>query len=167
MIKRTFSYFSKESLLTLYKSYVRPHLEFCVQAWSPFLKKDIIILEKVQRRATKLLAGITNLSYEERLRILQLTTLEDRRLRGDLIEMYKILNGLDSLNFESLFTRRVYQGLRGHTHMLEVKRCNYNIRKYFFSNRVICMWNSLPNYIVSAPSVNCFKKYYDDYYFGH
>ena len=107
MIKRTFSYFSKESLLTLYKSYVRPHLEFCVQAWSPFLKKDIIILEKVQRRATKLLAGITNLSYEERLRILQLTTLEDRRLRGDLIEMYKILNGFEYLNFESFFTRRV------------------------------------------------------------
>ena len=103
MIKRTFSYFSKDSLQTLYKSYVRPHLEFCVQAWSPFLKKDKVILEKIQRRATKLIPGIANLSYEEKLRELKLTTLRlgDRGTRGDLIKVYKILNGLKSVNLNT------------------------------------------------------------------
>ena len=80
IIKRAFSYIDKDSLLVLSKSFVRPHLEYCVQAWSPFLVKDKNILEKVQRRATKLVPELQHMSYEDRLSSLGLTILEDDSL---------------------------------------------------------------------------------------
>ena len=70
-----------------------PHLEYCIQAWRPYRKKDIDILERVQRRATKMIQKLRNISYEMRLKECGLTTLETRRLRGDQIEGFKILNG--------------------------------------------------------------------------
>jgi len=90
MIKRTFINRDRNTLLRLYQSLVRPKLEYCVQAWRPYLKKDVDLLENVQRRATRLMFKDRGLSYSERLRILGLTTLETRRLRGDLIEVFKI-----------------------------------------------------------------------------
>ena len=75
----------------LYKMYVRPHLEYCVQSWSPYLARDIDTLEKVQRLATKHLRGLAHLTYESRLEILDLYSLYCRRQRGDMIETYKIL----------------------------------------------------------------------------
>jgi len=90
MIKRNFSNFSAEVVLRLYKSLVRPQLEYVVQAWRPHLKKDIMLIEGVQRRATKLVHHLKDSPYETRLRSLRLTTLETRRLRGDLIEVFNI-----------------------------------------------------------------------------
>ena len=90
----------------LYCSYVRPQMEFCIQAWSPYYKKDIEILEKVQRRATKLVPRLKNNSYEERLDILNIYRLEQRRLRGDLIETFKILTTRENINSKIFFTRR-------------------------------------------------------------
>ena len=164
LIRRTFTYISKESFIILYKTYVRPHLEYCVQVWSPYLQRDKDALEKVQRRATKIVPELANLPYDQRLRELNLTTLENRRVRGDLIEVYKIVHGFENIGSDVFFRNRLYQGLRGHSHMFEVNRCKYNLRKHFFSNRVICLWNSLPHHVVHAPSVNTFKKYYDDFY---
>ena len=89
----------------------------------------------------------SNLPYKERLKELKLTTLEDRRIRGDLIEVFKIVNGLEGLNYEQFFSVRRYRGLRGHPftfNMFNVNRTRYNIRKFFFSNITICLWNSLP-----------------------
>jgi len=103
MIKRTFLCKDKDLLLQLYKSLVRPKLEYSVQAWSPYVQKDVQLLEKVQRRATKLIKGFSNSSYEERLQKLQLTTLETRRLWGDLIEVFKILNGYGNINTDLIF----------------------------------------------------------------
>ena len=103
LIKRTFKYLNAKSLPKLYKTYVRPHLEFCVQVWSPYLVGDIDALEKVQPRATKLIPGLSNLPYEERLKILHLHSLYARRLR-DLILTYRILNGLVSISSDDLFT---------------------------------------------------------------
>ena len=85
MIRRHFRGLDKEEFMILYKTYVRPHLEYCVQVWNPTLKKDIECLERVQRRATKLVKGLEAMSYEERLTVLRLTTLEKRRTRGDLL----------------------------------------------------------------------------------
>ena len=81
MIYRTFTYRTSEDLLLLYKSLVRPHLEYCIQAWRPFLKTDIDLLEKIQRRATRMMADIWEFNYEDRLSYLGLTTLEPRRLK--------------------------------------------------------------------------------------
>ena len=94
MIKSGFKNRSKDIMLPLYKSMVRPHLDYCIQAWKPHLRKDVDKLEKVQRRATKMIEGIEGLGYLERLSILYLTTLETRFLRADLIEVYRIFKGL-------------------------------------------------------------------------
>ena len=95
LISRTFVTRSKEVMMTLYKSLVRPHLEYCVQAWRPHLKKDIEKIEKVQRRATRMMMGREVLDYESRLKRVGLTTLETRRLRADMLEVYKIMNGME------------------------------------------------------------------------
>ena len=97
MIKRNFRFKSRSVMLPLYKSIVRPHMDYCVQAWRPHYRKDIDKLEKVQRRATKMVEGLEGYSYSDRLRILGLTTLETRFLRADLIEVFKILKGFENV----------------------------------------------------------------------
>ena len=104
LLRRSFKLFSVDLLTFLYKMYVRPHLEYCIQVWSPYLAKDIDLLEKVQRRATKLLPSLFDLPYETRLERLGLYSLYCRRQRGDLIETYKILNGYYDINPTSFFT---------------------------------------------------------------
>ena len=103
MIRRNITYKDKSLSIPLYKAIVRPHLEYCIQAWSPYLRKDIDMLEQIQRRATKLISGLRDLTYEERLKECGLTTLETRRLRGDQIEVFKILNGYENIESKNIF----------------------------------------------------------------
>ena len=98
MIRRNITYKEKSLIIPLYKAIVRPHLEYCIQAWNPHLRKDVDMLEKIQRIATKLIPGLRDLTYEERLKECGLTTLETRRLRGDQIEVFKILNGYENID---------------------------------------------------------------------
>ena len=117
LLRRSFKLFSVDLLTFLYKMYVRPHLEYCIQVWSPYLAKDIDLLEKVQRRATKLLPSLFDLPYETRLERLGLYSLYCRRQRGDLIETYKILNGYNGyydINPTSFFTLSNTDTTRGH-----------------------------------------------------
>jgi len=93
MVKRHFKKLDVEDFLFIYKTYIRPRLEFCIQSWSSYLHKNIEILERIQRTATRLVPQLRKLSYEERLRKLGLTTLKEKRLRADMIEVFKLLGG--------------------------------------------------------------------------
>jgi hypothetical protein len=160
MINRTFVSKNKTTLLHLYKSLVRPKLEYCVQAWRPFLQRDIDLLEKVQRRATRMIVKDENKTYEERLQILNWTTLETRRLRGDLIQTFKILKGLDKVD-SSMYFVKSSTGLRGHSLKLFKSGSRLDIRRFFFSQRVVDEWNRLPESAIQCQTVNNFKSKLD------
>jgi len=140
-VKRHFPRIDEPTFLILYKACVRPHLEYCVQAWSPYFKKDIECLEQVQRRATKLIKGFKNLNYENRLKRLKLTTLEKRRLRGDLIETFKIITGKEKVDKHEFFAiSNNSHNLRGHQYKISVNRKRLTVRSAFFSQRVVDSW---------------------------
>ena len=103
IIARGMEFKNSEIMFQLYKVLVRPHLEYCVQFWSPYLRKVILALEGVQRRFTRLIPELRGLAYEERLSRLGLYSLEFRRMRGDLIETYKIMKGIDKIEAGKLF----------------------------------------------------------------
>ena len=161
MIKRTFSYLDEEILTQLYKVFVRPHLEYCQQVWAPYLQKDIDILEGVQRRATKLVKCLEGLSYEERLKRTKLYSLEQRRIRGDMILTYRILSGDIKVKPRDIFSLDCYTRTRGHDMRIASKLSNSQVRQSFFSQRVATVWNKLPQRIVSSNSVAQFKEQYD------
>ena len=169
MIKRSFSFIDVESFKILYNTYVRPHLEYCVQIWNPYLKKDIACLEKIQKRATRLVHGLEKMSYEDRLEALGLYSLQRRRLRGDLIETYKILTGKENIDSSHLFQKANTTDLRGHSLKLYKKRSRLDVRKYFFSQRIVNYWNRLPNDIVTAATTSSFKNRLDTWMdrYGH
>ena len=162
IVKRTFKTKSVKIMVPLYKSIIRPHLEYAVQAWRPHLKKDIEMLEAVQHRATKCIEGLGGLNYNERLDKLKLPSLEFRRTRGDLIEMFKMYKGLSGLNFDEYFCRSS-TGLRGHQGKVFKGRFNTNIGKFLFTNRIIDLWNGLPNNALLCNKVDNFKGYVDKY----
>ncbi len=166
MIKRNITCRKKEVILPLYRSLVRPHLEYCVQFWSPSLVKDISLMEKVQRRATKIISGMHTLSYEERLEECNLFSLGRRRLRGDMIQMFKIWKGIDRLSFSDLGIEVNSGVTRGHQIKLVKQRARLNIRKGFFTHRVINFWNGLPDVVLETSTVGCFKLRLDAYMSG-
>ena len=156
MIKRTIVSRDKEIILKLYKTLVRPHLEYCIQAWNPHLRQDIELLEKVQHRATKMIKGYQGLSYEERLTKCGPTTLEKRRVRGDLIETYKLMTGKEAIPPERFFKLAGNRRTRGHEFKLYKERVG-KLQSHFFSARIVDIWNNLDEECVRATSVNEFK----------
>ena len=124
MIKRTFTYKSEEIILQLYKSLLRLRLEYCIQVWCPHLRKDIDLLEKVQSRATHLIYSLHDLLYYDKLKILKLTTLVTTRVRGDLIEVFKIIKGFEDVDSNTFFKIASSTNLRGHS----LKLYKHNLR---------------------------------------
>lgn len=148
-ISKSFLYRNRKVFLQLYKQFVRCHLEFAVPAWSPWADGDIDLLEHVQRRVVNLISGLAGRTYKEKLREIGMSALVERRIKYDLVQTYKILNGIDNVDFSIWFK------LVGQTTCIQTRNTAYernllfstartDVRKHLFSMRVVSVWNALP-----------------------
>jgi ribonucleases P/MRP protein subunit RPP40 len=137
-----------------------PCYKTSVPVWNPYMVKHVKQLEAVQRRATKLVRGISQLSYNERLQALKLPTLQYRRKRGDMITTYKLFHGLIDAD-PSKFFKLNDNKTRGHKFKIVLNKCRLDVRKNFYSQRIIKEWNCLPASIVEAKDVIHFEKLFD------
>ena len=166
---RAVSYRDKSTFIRLYKVYVRPHLQYCTPAWAPYTVADKEVLESVQRRAVNMVSNVSG-TYDQKLRKLGLTTLEENRKRGDMVEMFKLLTGLSKLDYRLFFQLAPVRygagntrGNSGYLNVVEPTVARTDLRRFFFSHRCPRLWNSLPDSVKQAGSVNSFKAAYDDY----
>ncbi|GAB0205659.1 triadin [Grus japonensis] len=151
---------SREVILPLYSALVRPHLEYCVQLWGPQDKKDMELLEQVQRKATKMTGELEHLSYEDRLRELGLFSPEKAPGRSNC--GLPVPEGAYRKAGEGLFTRAWSDRTRGNSFKLKEGRFRLDMRKKFFTMRVVRHWNRLPREAVVAPSLEVFKARLDE-----
>ena len=164
LIKRKFNYIDSELFLTLYKALIRTHLDYGNLIFYPTTKKYKQVLENAQRRATRLVPELRGLSYKERLEKLNLSTLEYRRKRFDLIQVFKIIHGLDDIDMNLFFTFTENNQLRGHNLKLNKPRANKSVRLNSFALRNIPVWNSLTEEIVNSKTVLEFKTKLDKFW---
>jgi ribonucleases P/MRP protein subunit RPP40 len=159
MIKKTFGSIDIKLLRTLYLVFVRPLIEFAVPVWSPSFKGDISCIERIQRRATRLVKKLRKRPYDERLSLLNLTTLENRRQRGDMIQLYKIFNGLEKVDLVAKPTFK--NNLRGHDMSYSREICKFSARQEFLTNRAASNWSSLSAQCIKSKDINSFKSNLD------
>ncbi|GAB0191963.1 hypothetical protein GRJ2_001661600 [Grus japonensis] len=151
---------SREVILPLYSALVRPHLEYCVQLWGPSTRHGAV--GESPEEAMKMIRGLEHLCYEDRLRELGLFSLEKRWLRGDFIVAFQYLKGPTGKDGEGLFMRECSDRTRGNGFKLKEGRFRLDVRKKFFTVRVVRPWNRLPRDVVDAPSLEVFKARLDE-----
>ena len=163
-IARSFHFKDKFVYVQLYKTYVRPHLEFAVQAWAPWTSADKEVLENVQNRAVRMVSGLKAAGYEERLTELGLLSLEERRHQADMAMVYKILHGYEDIDPAGMFTiaTKVARVTRSTADPLNVRvrHGRLDCRKYSFSVRVTEPWNTVPSDIKNSRTVMGFRTAY-------
>ena len=166
IVKRTFKYMEPKTFSLLYKTIIRPHLEYASITWSPTTKQYQDKLEKLQRRATRIVPSISHLSYSERLKQLKLPTLAYRRLRTGLIFLYKASHDLVDVDLNThcgtcltsnALTPSLSRNTRGHSLKLQIQH-HTGARQKFFTTHTIPIWNKLNENTVNAPSLNSFKN---------
>ena len=163
-LRHSFKYIDEASFTTLYKSLIRPHLEYATVIWAPHTKRLKDAIEQVQRRATRLVLGMTGLNYSERLKKLSLPTLDYRRQRADQLQIFKLAKKIDKITTDKpclhcgkvMLQPSLATTTRGHQYKYQVQRAE-GIRRHFLTTRTIEAWNKLQAETVTSPSVNAFK----------
>ena len=167
-LSRAVTYRDKNTFLRLFRTYVRPHVDYCAPAYSPLTQGDKDILENVQKRAIGMVTNFKGRTYEEKLAEAGMVTLETRRLRGDLLQAYRVLNGVDDVDPSKWFNKvQERNGAMSTRHTrgvfnVERGRGNGEVRKNFWSQRVCDPWNNLPDEVKAAKSLNEFKNGLDN-----
>ena len=164
IIRRSFDHLSERTFVQLYKALVRPILEYGHTVWQPYLKTLCQDLEDVQRRATSLLSSLKQKSYPERLETLKLPSLEHRRKRGDMIDVFKYVHGI----YRTQNPQFTLSQNKTRTNSLKLAKARHKtkIRGNYFTERVVNTWNSLPEDVVTSPSLNAFKARLDSFWNG-
>ena len=160
-MRATFQFFNIELFKILYPTFVRPHLEFGSSAWNSMSKADTKKLEGIQKRATKMVIELRAMEYEERLEVLGLTTLETRRKRGDLIQIFKIFRGIENVDMGVVYSQGGPNGRHHNYQITRERQGNVPMRNGSLLNRNATTWNLLPSEIVEADTVSVFKTRLD------
>ena len=163
LIKLCFKHLDVFTLARLFKVFVRPLLEYCSTAWCPYFTKDIVTIERVQRRMTRMIPHLRRIEYKDRLTCMNLQSLSLRRLRFDLICVFRILHNLIDIDPSFFFRNAPSSVTRNRFHKLFINFNRLDVRCNFFSQCVISPWNNLPDVCVNAPSFTVFKSELDCY----
>jgi hypothetical protein len=167
LINKLFHLKSKRSLLSLYKAYVRPILEFASIIWNPHLVSYTDRIERVQRRMCRMIPTIRKYSYRKQLEVLNILSLSARRSRFQLITVFKFHTQLSRLPFDNFFTLVKDKKTRGHTLSIATKHASHNYRLGFFSISIIDLWNKLPQDVANASNLNDFKSGISSFFRQH
>ena len=144
-------------LMKLYKALVRPIVDYGNVIWYPYTKKNKKLIENIQRRETRMIPELKGLSYTDRLQHLKLFSMDYRKKRGDMIQLFKILNGFENIDAQTMFTFATSQ-TRGDNKKLYKPRCVKGFRQHSFCIRSIDPWNSLSQNVIDSSTVNEFKN---------
>ncbi|MEL7308748.1 MAG: reverse transcriptase family protein, partial [Pseudomonadota bacterium] len=166
LINKIFTNKSQSCLLKLYKAFVRPIVEYSSVTWNPHTVGSIDKIERVQKRMTKMIPNLRALTYRDRLKVLNLLSLQARRLRSQLLYVFKMRCDSSGINLTDLFTYAKIENrpTRGHAAKISLKNARNNYRLHFFTVSIIDAWNKLPESAVSASSVAHFKKELSSYF---
>ena len=164
IIKRTFTCVNKRIMSKLYKALIRPMIEYGNSVWGPFYKCDQVMLEKMQRRVTKMVPELRQFSYPERLEQMNIPTLKYRRTRGDMIMLHKMVTGRLRIHSALECTEERRHRTRGHSRRLRKVLVQKRVRRNHLLVRAVNTWNSLPETVVRADTTNSFKTQLDKFF---